>query len=115
MTPGCEHALFSHECVFDFMFCFVHDGWQNRPMSLHQVFMKFVKSATETLETLCKAFGEHSAGRQFFNGIHVSRPAECQLKMTNVQGGQAPAKQQKMFKKSNNSYPKTITEQSMSS
>jgi hypothetical protein len=26
------------------------------------------------------------AGQRFLNGIHVSRPFECQLKMTNVQG-----------------------------
>jgi hypothetical protein len=33
------------------------------------------------------------------NGIRVSRPLECQLKMTHVQGDQAPAKRQKMLKK----------------
>jgi hypothetical protein len=35
--------------------------------------------------------------------------------MTNVQGNQAPAKQQKMLKKFENSSTKTVTEQSMSS
>jgi uncharacterized protein with PIN domain len=35
--------------------------------------------------------------------------------MTNVQGNQAPAKQQKMLKKFENSSMKTIAEQSMSS
>jgi hypothetical protein len=35
--------------------------------------------------------------------------------MTNVQGDQAQAKQQKMFKKIENSSKKTVTEQSMSS
>jgi hypothetical protein len=48
------------------------------------------------------------------NGIHVSRPVECQLKMTNLQGDQAPAKQQKILKKFENSSTKTVTEQSMS-
>jgi hypothetical protein len=38
------------------------------------------------------------AGQQFLNGIHISRPEECQLKMTNIQGDQAPAKWQKMLK-----------------
>jgi C4-type Zn-finger protein len=33
------------------------------------------------------------------NGIHVSRPVKCQLKVTNVQGDQAPAKRQEMLKK----------------
>jgi hypothetical protein len=32
------------------------------------------------------------------NGILVSRLGECQLKMTNVQGDQIPAKRQKLFK-----------------
>jgi hypothetical protein len=36
---------------------------------------------------------------RFLNGIHVSRPVKCQLKMTNVQGDQAPAKLQKILKK----------------
>jgi hypothetical protein len=33
------------------------------------------------------------------NDIHISRPVECQLKMMNIQGDQAPAKWQKMLKK----------------
>jgi hypothetical protein len=33
------------------------------------------------------------------NAIHVPKPVECQLKTTNVQGNQAPAKRQKMLKK----------------
>jgi hypothetical protein len=52
---------------------------------------------------------------QFLNGIHTSRPVECQLKMTNVQGDQAPAKWQKMLKIFENSFMKTVAEQSMSS
>jgi uncharacterized protein with PQ loop repeat len=46
--------------------------------------------------------------------IHVSRPVECQLKVTNVQGDQAPAKQQKMFRKFENSSTETVVEQSVS-
>jgi hypothetical protein len=58
--------------------------------------VKLSKSATETLAMLRQAFGEHFlTGQQFLNHIHVSRPVECQLKITNVLGDQAPAKQQK--------------------
>jgi histone-lysine N-methyltransferase SETMAR len=32
------------------------------------------------------------------NGIHISRPIECQLKMMNVQGDQVPAKQPQILK-----------------
>jgi hypothetical protein len=49
------------------------------------------------------------------NGIHASRPVECQLKMTNVEGDQAPTKRQKVLKQFENSSTKTVTEQSMSS
>jgi hypothetical protein len=75
------------------------------------------KSATETLEILREVFGEHSLSRTkvFFNSIHISRPIECQLKTTNVQGDQAPAKRQKMLKKVENSSTKTAAEQSTSS
>jgi hypothetical protein len=47
--------------------------------------MKLGKSATETLEMLHEAFGEHCLNRQrFLNGSHVSRLVECHLKMTNI-------------------------------
>jgi hypothetical protein len=49
------------------------------------------------------------------NGIHVSRLVKGQLEMTNVQGDEAPAEQQKMLKKFENSSMKTVTEQSMCS
>jgi hypothetical protein len=58
--------------------------------------VKLNKSAAKTIEMLGEAFGE----QRFLNGIHISRLVRCQLKMTNVQGDQAPAKQQKMLKKS---------------
>jgi hypothetical protein len=55
--------------------------------------MKLGKSTTETPEILREAFGEHSlSGQRFLNDIHVSRLAECQLKLTNVQGDQASTK-----------------------
>jgi hypothetical protein len=55
--------------------------------------VKLGKSATKTLEMLHEAFGEHSLRRTaVFEWHSHSRPVECQLKMTNVQGIQAPAK-----------------------
>jgi hypothetical protein len=62
------------------------------------------------------AFGEHSLSRtEVLNGILVSRPVECQLKMTNIHGDKAPTKRQKMLKKFENASTKTVAEQSMSS
>jgi hypothetical protein len=72
-------------------------------------YLKCGKSTTKTLEILHEAFG---ARQLFLNGIHISIPVKCQLKM-NFQGYQAPAKQQKMLKKFENSSTKTIAEQSM--
>jgi hypothetical protein len=43
--------------------------------------------------------------------LHVSRPVECQLKATNIQGDQARAKQQRMFKKLENSFTKAMAKQ----
>jgi hypothetical protein len=81
------------------------------------VFIKFCvklsKSTTETFEVLCENI--LYAKQLFLNGIRVSRPAECQLKMTNVQGDQATTKLQKMLKKFENSSIKTVAKQSMSS
>jgi hypothetical protein len=39
-----------------------------------------------------KLLANIQAGQQFLNGIHISRPVECQLKIINVLGNQAPAK-----------------------
>jgi hypothetical protein len=50
--------------------------------------VKLSKSAIETTEILREAFGKHSlswTGVSEYD-IHVSRPVECQFKMTNVQG-----------------------------
>jgi hypothetical protein len=55
--------------------------------------MKLGKSATETYEMLCEAFGEHSLNRTaVFEWHPCFNAVECQLKMTNIQGDQAPAK-----------------------
>jgi hypothetical protein len=54
---------------------------------------KLGKSATETPEMLREAFGEHSLSRIAVSEWHSL--FECQLKMTNVQGDQAPVKRQK--------------------
>jgi hypothetical protein len=75
-----------------------------------------VNPATEIIEMLRKAFGEHPLPRAVaFNDFHVSRPVKCQLKMTNVQGDQESAKRQKMLKQFENSSTKTVAEQSMDS
>jgi hypothetical protein len=59
--------------------------------------MNLGKFATETLQMLHEAFGEQV--RQLsLNGIHISRPVKCQLKMMNGRDDQAPAKRQKMLK-----------------
>jgi hypothetical protein len=91
---------------------FVMDGKiEQRVCSKNHV--KLSKSATP--EMLCEAVGENSLIRTLvLNSIHVSRPTECQLKMMNVWGDQAPAKQQ-MLKKFGNSSMKTIIRESMSS
>jgi hypothetical protein len=116
MTPLCEHT-FSYTTVFSTS-CFVLsviDG-ETEQRVCSRFCVKLGKSTIETLEMLHEAFGEHCLSRQWFlNGIHISRPVECQLKMMNVQGNQAPAKRQKMLRKFENSSAKTVVEQSMSS
>jgi hypothetical protein len=49
---------------------------------------------------LHEAFGKHSLSwtAVFLNIVHVSRPVDCHLKMTNAQDDQAPAKQQNTLK-----------------
>jgi ribonuclease HIII len=72
--------------------------------------VKLSKSTTKNLEMLRETFGEHSLSRATVFEWH-SRPVECQMKMTNVQGDQAPANPQKMFKKIfENSSTKTVAE-----
>jgi hypothetical protein len=48
---------------------------------------------------LHEAFWEHFfyARHLFLNGIHISRLVEYQLKITNIQDNQAPAKRERMF------------------
>jgi hypothetical protein len=74
--------------------------------------MKLGKCATGSFETL-EASGDYS--QRFSGDIHVSSPVECQMKMTKVQGDNAPAKRQKMLKEFENSSTKTVAEQSMRS
>jgi hypothetical protein len=59
--------------------------------------VKLGKSPTNTHETFRQAFEEQSLSRTaiFFNGIDFSSPVECQLKMTNVHGDQAPVNDRK--------------------
>jgi hypothetical protein len=77
--------------------------------------VKLEKSAIETFEMFMRLLENILEGRQqFLNGIHVSRPVVCQLKMTNVQGDQAPAKRQKMLKTFGNTSMKTIAEKFIS-
>jgi hypothetical protein len=56
--------------------------------------VKLCKSATKTLEILCKAFGEYSLSQTAVFEWHSCFKAGkvTELKMTNVQGDQAPAK-----------------------
>jgi hypothetical protein len=52
------------------------------------------KYTAKTLEMLREAFGEHFLSlTEVFEGLHISRPVKGQIKMTNVQGNQAPAEQ----------------------
>jgi hypothetical protein len=73
--------------------------------------MKLGKFATKTLEMICEDFGEHSLSWTAVFEWH----SHFKLKTTKVQGDQAPAKQQKMLKKYENSSMKTVAKQSMSS
>jgi hypothetical protein len=49
--------------------------------------VKLGKSTTDTFEMLREAFGEYSLSQ-----TAISWPVKCQLKKTNIQGDQAPAK-----------------------
>jgi hypothetical protein len=75
------------------------DGKIEQRVSI-QFCVKLGKSSIETLEMLRQDFGGQSLRKQrFLNGLHVSWPIECMLRIMNVRGGQAPAKGRKMFKK----------------
>jgi hypothetical protein len=98
------------------VFRFVCNGWQIEQCVCIKFCVKLGKSATQTSEMLPEGFGEHSLSwKVILNGINVSRPIECQLKMTNVQGDHEPAKRQKMLKKFKNSSMQIVAKQSMSS
>jgi hypothetical protein len=78
--------------------------------------VKIGKFNSESPEMLRDAFGEHSLSwYRVLNCIHISRPVECQLKMTNVQSYQTLSKRQKMVKEFKNSSTEIVAEQSMRS
>jgi hypothetical protein len=52
--------LFLHEYFFDLVFRFVCDGWQIEQSVCITFCVKLRKSATEPLDMLREAFGEHS-------------------------------------------------------
>jgi hypothetical protein len=70
--------------------------------------VKLGKSATETLEMLREAFVAHSLSRRkvFLNGIHVSRPIECQMKITELQGDKSSAKPTQIVEKNSRIRPR---------
>jgi hypothetical protein len=63
VTPHCEHALFLHECFFNFgFFLSAMDGKIEQRVCINFC-VKLGKSATKTLEMLLEAFGKHSLSR----------------------------------------------------
>jgi hypothetical protein len=67
-------------------------------MCLHQVLHDL---ATETLEMLCEAFGEHSLSQTAVSEWHSHvKVGQVSVEGTKVQGDQPPAKRQNMWKKS---------------
>jgi hypothetical protein len=65
--------------------------------------VKLGKSATETLEMLHDAFEEHSLSQTAVFEWHSRfKASRVSVKVTNIQGNQAPGKQQKMLKKFEN-------------
>jgi hypothetical protein len=77
---------------------------------------KLGKSATETLEMLHEAFGEHSLSRTAVSEWHSRVKASRVSVEDDKRSGQpSTSKRQKMLKKFENSSTKTIGEQSMSS
>jgi hypothetical protein len=60
MTLRCEHALFLHECLFDFVFRLpAMDGKIEQCVCI-KFCAKLSKSSTKTPEMLREAFREHS-------------------------------------------------------
>jgi hypothetical protein len=65
------------------MFCFVMTDGKIEQCVYVKFCMELSKSTTKTLEMLCEAFDGHSLSQtEFLNDIHVSRPVDCQLKLT---------------------------------
>jgi hypothetical protein len=65
---------------------------------------------------LREVLGENSLSQTVvFEWLSHFKAVVCQLKMTNVQGDQAPAKKQKMLNKFENSSTKSVANKPMSS
>jgi hypothetical protein len=78
--------------------------------------VKLGKSATETLEMLHDAFGEHSLSRTAVFERHSHfKAGPVSVEMTNVQGDQAPSKRKKIVNKFQYTSTKTVAAQSMHS
>jgi hypothetical protein len=61
--------------------------------------VKIYKFSPKTHEILCEAFGVHSLSQTAVSEWHSCfKAGQCQIKMMNIQGDQAPAKQQKILK-----------------
>jgi hypothetical protein len=102
-----------YEYFFGFMFHFVCDGWQNWAMCLLQVLLD--KSATETLEMLCEAFGEHSLNRTVVYEWHSCFKASwVSVEDYKFRPTKHQKNNRKCLKKFENSSTKTIIKQSMS-
>jgi hypothetical protein len=77
--------------------------------------VKLGKSATETLEMLCEASGEHSlSGTAVFEWNSRFKAGRVSVEDDKRSGRTSTSKRQKMLKTFENSSTKTVTEQSMS-
>jgi hypothetical protein len=71
--------------------------------------VKVCKSRTETFQMSREAFRKHSLSwTAVFEWLSCFKAGKCKLKLMSVQGNQAPAKRQKMFKKFEKSSTKII-------
>jgi hypothetical protein len=60
MTPHCEDVLFLQECFFGYMFVLPAMDGKIKQCVCMKFCTKLGTAATETLEMLCEAFGDHS-------------------------------------------------------
>jgi hypothetical protein len=81
-----------------------------------KICMKLGKSATETLEMLHEAFGEHSLSQTVvFEWHSLFNAGQVSAEDDNCSGQPSTSETTEMFKKFKNSSMKTVGEQSMSS